>query len=390
MEAESQVGGISHRVSVASFSTDAYLDLNLTDDYVQARQTISWLGAAGSTNIGAGLTVANDELATADQSSSRFIILLSDGMTNEGLTPDQIIAGPVQGAKNAGTCIYTVGFGDSGDIDEDLLKRIAQESACGKYYYASDAYRLESVYVEIRHRALGELIGSFSGQVAQGETVEPGEVTVEPGRDQLAATLNWPGSSLDLILTDPTGRQVDEGYPDASIFVDARPVYFIIENPRPGAWQVAVVGIDVPEGVTSFNVLLSTREGATPTPTDNSGVILVATAMLLCVLVMGVVYSTRTPPVGVWIVGDHPARFVALRGGSLTIGRDLGCSLVLTDEKVSHTHAEIRRAAEGYVIRDLKSTNGTFVNEKKVRSQVLSEGDEIRVGDTRLRFRGRR
>jgi Mg-chelatase subunit ChlD/pimeloyl-ACP methyl ester carboxylesterase len=390
MEAESQVGGISHRVSVASFSSDAYLNLNLTDDHAEARETISWLSVLGNTNIGAGLTVANGELATANQSSSRFIILLSDGMTNEGLTPDQIIAGPVQDARNAGICIYTVGFGDSGDIDEDLLKRIASESACGEYYYASDAYRLESVYVEIRHRALGELIGSFTGQVAQGQTVQPGEVTVDSNRDQLAATLNWPGSSLDLILTDPTGRQVDEGYPSANIFVDARPVYFIIENPKPGVWQVAVVGTDVPEGVTSFNVLLSTREAETPIPTDNSAPILVTTAILLCLLVACVVYFTRAPAVGVWVLGAHPAGFVPLRRGALAIGRSPGCTLVLTDDKVSRNHAEIHRAAQGYRVRDLGSTNGTFVNDQRIKSQVLRDGDEIKVGDTRLRFQSRR
>ena len=390
MEAESQVGGISHRVSVASFSTDAHLDLNLTEDYNNARETISWLGPWESTNVGAGLTVANEELARADPQSSRFIILLSDGMTNEGLGPDEIIAGPVQDARNAGVCIYTIGFGDSGDIDEDLLRRIAAGSACGEYYYATDAYRLESVYVEIRHRALGELIGSFSGQVAQGQTVQPGEVTVEPGRDQLAATLNWPGSTLNLILTDPAGQQVDESYPGASVFLQTRPVYFIIENPQPGVWQVAVAGTSVPEGITSFNVILSTREAAVPVAPDNSGLILVTMGTLLCVLVIWLVLSARKPSAGVWVLGTHPARFVPVQRGVLSIGRDPGCSLSLADPKVSRTHAEIGRTARGYSIRDLNSTNGTIVNDRKISSEVLADGDEIKVGDTRLRFQGRR
>lgn len=390
MESESQVGGISHEVAVATFSTDAYLDLPLTSDFDEARNTISWLGTVANTNIGAGLTVANEELESADPQSSRFIILLSDGMTNEGLLPDEIISGPVREARDAGACIYTIGFGDQGDIDEDLLRRIARESACGEYYYATDTYRLESVYVEIRHRALGNIVGNFSGYVGQGETDPVGQVTVEPGQDQLAATLNWRGSRLDLIVTDPTGRQVDEGYPGASIFIDARPVYFIIENPKPGVWEVAVAGIDVPEGITDYNVILSTREGVIPPPTDNTGLILVVMAAMVCLVVGFVILTTRQPAAGVVVAGVEPATLVGFRRGLLTIGRGSRNNMPLSDPKVSRNHAQIRRTPQGYMIHDLNTTNGTFVNEEKITSQILRDGDEIRVGDTRLQFRSRR
>lgn len=390
MESESQVGGVSHEVAIATFSTDAYLDLPLTTNYDQVRSTISWLGPLDATNIGAGLTVANGELARADPQSSRFIILLSDGMTNEGLLPDEIISGPVREARDVGACIYTIGFGDQGDIDEDLLRRIARESACGEYYYATDSYRLESVYVEIRHRALGNIVGNFSGYVGQGETDPAGQVTVEPGQDQLAATLNWRGSRLDLIVADPTGRHVDEGYPGASIFIDARPVYFIIENPKPGVWEVAVAGIDVPEGMTDYNVILSTREGVIPPPTDNTGLILVVMVAMVGLVVGFVILTSRQPAAGVVVAGVEPARLVGFRRGLLTIGRGSRNSMPLSDPKVSRNHAQIRRTPQGYMIHDLNTTNGTFVNEEKITSQILRDGDEIRVGDIRLQFRSRR
>jgi pSer/pThr/pTyr-binding forkhead associated (FHA) protein len=53
---------------------------------------------------------------------------------------------------------------------------------------------------------------------------------------------------------------------------------------------------------------------------------------------------------------------------------------------VSRRHAELRRNGEAVVVTDLGSTNGTRVNGAPVREQVLSSGDEVSVGSTRLVF----
>jgi len=71
---------------------------------------------------------------------------------------------------------------------------------------------------------------------------------------------------LDLILTDPTGRQVDEDYPGANIFADPRPVYIIIENPMAGDWVISVFGRDVPQVAAEYYVVVSTRQSSTGGP----------------------------------------------------------------------------------------------------------------------------
>jgi pSer/pThr/pTyr-binding forkhead associated (FHA) protein len=60
--------------------------------------------------------------------------------------------------------------------------------------------------------------------------------------------------------------------------------------------------------------------------------------------------------------------------------------VVVTDPNASRRHAEIRRAGNDVVLVDLNSTNGTRVNGANVRERKLSDGDEIVIGTTVLRF----
>jgi hypothetical protein len=79
-------------------------------------------------------------------------------------------------------------------------------------------------------------------------------------------------------------------------------------------------------------------------------------------------------------------RRVALGSQGLVIGRLPECDVVLADSNVSRRHAEVQRRGDGVFVSDLGSTNGTKVNGVPVREQLLSSGDEITVGSTRLIF----
>src|SRR6266699_1387874 len=73
----------------------------------------------------------------------------------------------------------------------------------------------------------------------------------------------------------------------------------------------------------------------------------------------------------------------------LTIGRIPGNQLVLAEPKVSSHHAEIRSQGQDYAIIDLGSTNGTFVNDQRLASNVprmLRTGDTIGIGDIRMTY----
>jgi ABC-type multidrug transport system ATPase subunit/ABC-type multidrug transport system permease subunit len=82
------------------------------------------------------------------------------------------------------------------------------------------------------------------------------------------------------------------------------------------------------------------------------------------------------------------AQLVPLDRPRLTIGRDPSCDLVLDDPNVSRLHAELRREGGVVELADLGSTNGTWVNGERVRSERLGPGAEVRVGSYRLVFDG--
>ena len=70
--------------------------------------------------------------------------------------------------------------------------------------------------------------------------------------------------------------------------------------------------------------------------------------------------------------------------GAMCIGREAGNFVQLDDNEVSRRHAEIRRIGETFVVGDLKSSNGTWLNSRKVERAELSSGDQIQVGRTIL------
>ena len=73
-------------------------------------------------------------------------------------------------------------------------------------------------------------------------------------------------------------------------------------------------------------------------------------------------------------------------GGELRIGREPGLELVLADTKASRHHATIARDGAQWVVTDAGSRHGTFVNGQRVTRQPLSDGDQIQIGATQLRF----
>ena len=81
----------------------------------------------------------------------------------------------------------------------------------------------------------------------------------------------------------------------------------------------------------------------------------------------------------------------ALRGRSfelgeeLTVGRAAGCQIALDDTYVSQLHARVFRRDNQFYVEDLGSTNGTYLNRKKVTGPVaVRRGDRLQVGKTVL------
>jgi len=81
---------------------------------------------------------------------------------------------------------------------------------------------------------------------------------------------------------------------------------------------------------------------------------------------------------------DGTSRTFSVDGRPLTIGRAPDNGLVLFDGRVSRHHARLYGRRGALLLADLGSTNGSWVNDRRVDEMALGEGDQIRVGDTIL------
>ena len=70
----------------------------------------------------------------------------------------------------------------------------------------------------------------------------------------------------------------------------------------------------------------------------------------------------------------------------LTLGRDSANDIIIDHPLASRRHARLEHDETGYFVRDLESTNGTFVNGVRVNEVVLDHGMSVRIGSIEMRF----
>lgn len=83
---------------------------------------------------------------------------------------------------------------------------------------------------------------------------------------------------------------------------------------------------------------------------------------------------------------DQVIREYPISGNRITIGRKQDNTIAINSLAISRNHARIDKAGNDFVITDLKSTNGIFVNSEKVTSKKLVDGDSIIIGKHLLTF----
>lgn len=102
------------------------------------------------------------------------------------------------------------------------------------------------------------------------------------------------------------------------------------------------------------------------------------------------VIGAAQPPAA-WLVmraGNRSGKQFGLQRGRNVVGRDATqCEVIVDDATVSKRHAEVRYENGQFVLYDLASTNGTFVNNRRVQRQGLLDGDDVKIGHVAFVFK---
>ena len=89
------------------------------------------------------------------------------------------------------------------------------------------------------------------------------------------------------------------------------------------------------------------------------------------------------------VTGPNQGDYYPLGHRTIVVGRDEGCPIQIVDERVSRKHVQIRfdQADDRYHALDMKSGNGTVVNDRRISEAVsLADGDVIAIGVSELMF----
>ncbi|PZQ18576.1 MAG: hypothetical protein DI564_04585 [Rhodanobacter denitrificans] len=70
--------------------------------------------------------------------------------------------------------------------------------------------------------------------------------------------------------------------------------------------------------------------------------------------------------------------------GTMTIGRQADCDITVATEEISRHHARVQATADGLLVEDLGSANGTYINGKRVQGGLLRTGEELRLDTVRF------
>jgi hypothetical protein len=69
---------------------------------------------------------------------------------------------------------------------------------------------------------------------------------------------------------------------------------------------------------------------------------------------------------------------------TMVIGRQSECEIPIPSEEVSRRHAELRVTPDGVMVEDLGSSNGTYINDRRITRQLMKAGDELRLDTIRF------
>jgi hypothetical protein len=310
--------------------------------------------AAAGLRSGGRFTALNDAIFDAVKllgdapPGRRAVLVITDGRDeNSALAAED----GVQAAREQRIPVFAVGVGA---VDERSLRRIAKLTG-GEYFTArSKPAAVAGRVLALTPASQAPLRAAVATPpIAQPEPAAAAAVASAPAAPRAAA----PSGIGEILLF---------GFGAALIVLAGGLGFFFWRRSQSSSAPVA-------------------EEALVPSPSDEPTIIsrldgVGAADSTLVLTLKPLLHITKGPNFG---------RFfeVSLEAAT-SVGRAQGNDVVLDDRAVSGQHCRVRPGESGgFEILDLRSTNGTYVNEKKVTREKLTAGDVIKVGETLLQFR---
>ncbi len=358
-----------HRFGLASFDTDLYLLADIGTAPVDILRAASELKAKGrTTELYRNVREAVRLLGRRDDVARRALLIMSDGLAEDYAYHHEDV---VQLALDERVVIHSIGYPRSvaQSVALQTLRRLSDETG-GLYVQA------QHVDFSIPDGVFARLLAATDsgGRVAfaLGPLIEAGI----GGAIDLSLAFQTPAQSfivLAPVRLPGINPATDAGNDSPANVVPAAPLVrppfrpaLVPPAPTPWPWFVALLTLTALTLISVVWAIRRGRHGIAAAPAAAGG-----KAGALAYLVMQ----------------DGRQQRHAIDKTPWRIGRGHSNDLTINDHSVSRLHAEIRANDEGsLLLKDLESLNGVFVNDNRIESIQLREGDEVDIGDVRMQF----
>lgn len=364
-----------HRIGLASFDKQLRIEAPIGASEKQILSASKSLRAVGRTtefyrNIIKAIYVLAD--IEADR---KIIFLFSDGQAEDKAYYHQDV---ISAARKAGVIINGLGYPRSVALSVALqtLRRLSEETG-GVFVETDSSYELPKSFLDLPFDNI-DRGGKFSIDLSPLS-----KMAIHTGT---RITLTFETDIGDLIMKIPVSlpATTQATFPRATTAASQKTA-----RPLGGANIPAIKVITTPAPPQEVDSLLW------------YGVpVALVVLIILTVITLVVIYRQKGPrqastaarettfkPFAYLIVQDEKATNYPITSTTWRIGRSKDNELTLQDNSVSRRHAEIHRYSNGnFIIFDVDSLNGIFVNDEKIKKKKLHEGDIIEVGDIFLRF----
>ena len=253
-ESDVQIGIVDFDDRVKTLAELTFADENGKSKLKKAVDTID---ANDGTNIYAGLQAGIEILSDLNKAftARKAAVLLTDGEDNERKTLQAYVGNYVAN----GWSVYTIGLDDGVSVDRDLLKQIADATLEGEYYPVTlDNIQLVYNTILAKITLKSVVLASPSGYINQDQTVGK-SVSVDEWVSQVKMTLSWGGSTIEMVLVDPSGTVITPDTATLGISYQAAPTYAIytVDNPMQGEWKMRITGTDIPPEGEPYSIVVT-------------------------------------------------------------------------------------------------------------------------------------